>query len=82
VKTHAWEQTEYLAKINPDATLELFGQDWNEQAFAVCGSDMLIKGQALRAHLERYLISTLPETRPKRPSALPCRKCNSERQGT
>jgi type I restriction enzyme M protein len=38
---------EYLAKINPDATLELFGQDWNEQAFAVCGSDMLIKGQAI-----------------------------------
>jgi type I restriction enzyme M protein len=38
---------EYLAKISPDATLELFGQDWNEQAFAVCGSDMLIKGQAI-----------------------------------
>lgn len=38
---------EYLNKINPDATLELFGQDWNEQAFAVCGSDMLIKGQAI-----------------------------------
>jgi type I restriction enzyme M protein len=38
---------EYLAKLNPDASLELFGQDWNEQAFAVCGSDMLIKGQAI-----------------------------------
>jgi type I restriction enzyme M protein len=36
---------EYLAKLNPQATLELFGQDWNEQAYAVCGSDMLIKGQ-------------------------------------
>jgi len=38
---------EYLNKINPDAALELFGQDWNEQAFAVCGSDMLIKSQAI-----------------------------------
>ena len=38
---------EYLAKLNPEASLELFGQDWNEQAFAVCGSDMLIKGQAI-----------------------------------
>ncbi|HXA64431.1 MAG TPA: N-6 DNA methylase [Bryobacteraceae bacterium] len=36
---------EYLARLNPQATLELFGQDWNEQAYAVCGSDMLIKGQ-------------------------------------
>src|SRR5579871_1844987 len=33
---------EYLDKLNPDASLELFGQDWNEQAFAVCGSDMLV----------------------------------------
>src|SRR5260370_13533656 len=36
---------EYLARLNPQAALELFGQDWNEQAYAVCGSDMLIKGQ-------------------------------------
>ncbi|HEY7337813.1 MAG TPA: class I SAM-dependent DNA methyltransferase [Bryobacteraceae bacterium] len=39
---------EYLAKLNPEAELVLFGQDWNEQAFAVCGSDMLIKGQAIQ----------------------------------
>jgi type I restriction enzyme M protein len=38
---------EYLAHINPDASLELFGQDWNANSFAVCGSDMLIKGQSV-----------------------------------
>jgi type I restriction enzyme M protein len=36
---------EYLAKLNPQATLELFGQDLDDQAYAVCGSDMLIKSQ-------------------------------------
>ncbi len=42
---HAERRRGILAKLNPEATLELFGQDWNEQAYAVCGSDMLIKGQ-------------------------------------
>jgi type I restriction enzyme M protein len=36
---------DYLRELNPDATLEVFGQDYNDQAFAVCGSDMMIKGQ-------------------------------------
>jgi len=36
---------DYLRELNPDAVLEVFGQDYNDQAFAVCGSDMLIKGQ-------------------------------------
>ena len=35
---------EYLRELNPDAKLEVFGQDWNEESYAVCGSDMLIKG--------------------------------------
>lgn len=26
-------------------TLSLFGQDWNDEAWAVCKSDMLIKGE-------------------------------------
>jgi len=38
---------EYLRELNPDARLEVFGQDYNAQAFAICGSDMLIKGQSL-----------------------------------
>jgi len=36
---------EYLRELNPDAQLEAFGQDYNDQSFAVCGSDMMIKGQ-------------------------------------
>jgi len=35
---------EYLRELNPDARLEVFGQDWNKESYAVCGSDMLIKG--------------------------------------
>lgn len=36
---------EYLAELNPDARLEVFGQDYNPQSYAISGSDMLIKGQ-------------------------------------
>lgn len=36
---------EYLRELNPDARLEVFGQDYNDQAYAICGSDMMIKGQ-------------------------------------
>jgi type I restriction enzyme M protein len=36
---------EYLRELNPDARLEVFGQDYNDQSYAVCGSDMMIKGQ-------------------------------------
>ena len=36
---------DYMRELNPDARLEVFGQDYNAQAYAVCGSDMLIKGQ-------------------------------------
>lgn len=38
---------EYLRELNPDARLEVFGQDYNAQAYAVCGSDMMIKGQEI-----------------------------------
>lgn len=38
---------EYVRELNPDARLEVFAQDYNDQAYAVCGSDMLIKGQSL-----------------------------------
>jgi type I restriction enzyme M protein len=36
---------EFLRELNPDAKLEVFGQDYNNEAFAVCCSDMMIKGQ-------------------------------------
>jgi len=36
---------EYLRDLNPQARLEVFGQDYNNEAFAICCSDMMIKGQ-------------------------------------
>lgn len=38
---------EYLKELNPDARLEVFGQDYNPQSYAISGSDMLIKGQEI-----------------------------------
>ncbi len=35
---------EYVRELNPEANLKVFGQDYNDQAYAVCGSDMMIKG--------------------------------------
>lgn len=37
----------YMRELNPSASLQLFGQDYNSQAYAICGSDMMIKGQSL-----------------------------------
>ena len=36
---------EYLHELNPDARLEMFGQELNPESYAICKSDMLIKGQ-------------------------------------
>ena len=36
---------EYLRELNPDAELKLFGQELNDEAYAICKSDMMIKGQ-------------------------------------
>jgi len=36
---------EYLHELNPDARLEVFGQEVNPESYAICKSDMLIKGQ-------------------------------------
>jgi len=35
----------YIRQLNRDAHPKLFGQDWNDEAWAVCKSDMLIKGE-------------------------------------
>ncbi|MFN2397908.1 MAG: N-6 DNA methylase [Gemmatimonadaceae bacterium] len=34
----------YIRNLNTEAKPLLFGQDWNDEAWAVCKSDMLIKG--------------------------------------
>jgi len=36
---------EYLRELNPQAKLEVFGQELNSESFAICESDMMIKGQ-------------------------------------
>jgi type I restriction enzyme M protein len=38
---------EYLHELNPDARPEIFGQDYNPESYAICGSDMLIKGHSV-----------------------------------
>ncbi|NJN61979.1 MAG: SAM-dependent DNA methyltransferase [Coleofasciculaceae cyanobacterium RL_1_1] len=35
----------HLLDFNPDAKLEVFGQEINPESYAICKSDMLIKGQ-------------------------------------
>lgn len=36
---------EYLNELNPDARLEVFGQELNPESYAICKSDLIIKGQ-------------------------------------
>jgi type I restriction enzyme M protein len=36
---------QYIRALNAEANPHLFGQDWNDEAWAVCKSDMLIKGE-------------------------------------
>lgn len=36
---------DYLADLNPDAHLEVYGQELNPETWAICRSDMLIKGE-------------------------------------
>ena len=35
----------FIKKLNADANPILYGQDWNDEAYAICKSDMLIKGE-------------------------------------
>lgn len=36
---------EYLAGLNPEARLVMYGQELNPESYAICKADMLIKGQ-------------------------------------
>jgi type I restriction enzyme M protein len=36
---------EYLAELNPDERLTMFGQELNDESYAICKPDMLINGQ-------------------------------------
>lgn len=35
----------YIKNLNSDAKPNLYGQDWNDEAWAICKADMLIKGE-------------------------------------
>ena len=39
------EAEKYIRKLNSEAKPLLYGQDWNDEAWAICKSDMLIKGE-------------------------------------
>jgi len=39
---------EHLLEHNPAATLTMFGQELNDESYAICKADMLIKGQDVR----------------------------------
>jgi type I restriction enzyme M protein len=40
---------EYLLEHNPDARLSLFGQELNDESYAICKADMLIRGQPVES---------------------------------
>ncbi|CAN7253170.1 class I SAM-dependent DNA methyltransferase [Pseudorhodoferax sp. LjRoot39] len=39
---------EFLAEHNPRASLTMFGQELNDESYAICKADMLIKGQPVQ----------------------------------
>lgn len=42
---------QYLAERNPDARLEVYGQELNAETYAVCRSDMMLKDPKHKAHI-------------------------------
>jgi type I restriction enzyme M protein len=42
----------YIRDLNADANPHLYGQDWNDESWAVCQSDMLIKGEDAKIVLD------------------------------
>lgn len=39
------EAHDHITKLNPDATVVVFGQELNAESWAICRSDLMIKGQ-------------------------------------
>ncbi len=39
--------SDYLHELNPDAWLEVFGQEYNDESYTIGSSDVLIKGQSV-----------------------------------
>ncbi len=50
--------SDYIEKLNPDAIIDVYGEEINDKTYAVCKSDMLIKGLELdRIKLGNSLIT-------------------------
>jgi hypothetical protein len=59
----------YIRDLNTEANPILYGQDWNDEAWAVCKSDMLIKGEdADNIRLGDRMPSTVTTTATRSPS--------------
>ena len=43
----------HIRDLNADAQPKLFGQDWNDEAWAICKADMLIKGEEAAGEPQR-----------------------------
>ncbi|MCT2590881.1 type I restriction-modification system subunit M [Streptomyces sp. N2-109] len=39
------EAEEHITQLNPNATVQVFGQELNAESYAICRSDLMIKGQ-------------------------------------
>ncbi len=39
------EAEDHITRLNPDATVEVYGQELNPESWAICRSDLMIKGQ-------------------------------------
>jgi len=48
---------EHLRSMNPRATLKVFGQELNEESYAICKADMLIKGADVRNIIQGNTLS-------------------------
>lgn len=50
--------SDYIEKLNPDAIIDVYGEEINDETYAICKSDMLIKGLELdRIKLGNSLIT-------------------------
>jgi type I restriction enzyme M protein len=48
---------EHLRAMNPQASLKVFGQELNEESYAICKADMLIKGADVRNIIQGNTLS-------------------------
>ena len=66
---------EHLRELNPDARLEVFGQELNAETYAICRSDMMIKGQdASHIALRQLVLRGRPRGRARSTTCSPTRR--------